>query len=220
MRILVIEDNHMLAEAICQGLRQQGMQADSVDTCARAELALPGESWSAMVLDLGLPDGNGVALLKRWRKQGLDIPVIILTANTDFDTKLICLDTGADDYLGKPFDVRELAARLRAVVRRHYGRHHNQLCVGPLTLNLDTCDVTFRAEPVQLSRREYQLLLELAQSAGRVLSRQQLEQLTYGWEEVGSNSVEVHIHHLRKKTANELVKTVRGIGYALVELTD
>ena len=220
MRILVIEDNQMLAEGICQGLIQLGMQANSVDTIARASTALQGESWSAIVLDLGLPDGNGQLLLKGWRRQGLDIPVIVLTANTDFDTKLLCLDSGADDYLGKPFDVRELAARLRAVVRRHHGRNQNELCVGPLTLNLDTCEASFRGQALQLSRREYQLLLELAQSAGRVLSRQQLEQLTYGWDEVGSNSVEVHIHHLRKKTVNELIKTVRGIGYALVELQE
>lgn len=217
MRILLVEDNELLAQGICLSLGKVGMQIDHLSSYQQALNSVHNETFSAIVLDLGLPDGSGKDLLKHWRKQGLSTPTIVLTANTDFDTKLACLDMGADDYLSKPFDVRELAARIRAIVRRHHGQNNNSLSVGALHMNLDTREVQFRERLISLSRREYQLLHELAQSAGRVLTRHQLEQLTYGWDEVGSNSIEVHIHHLRKKTTNELIKTVRGIGYTLVE---
>ena len=218
MRIVLVEDNELLAQGICLSLEKLGMQVDHLKTYQQALNAVHNEAISAIVLDLGLPDGNGKNLLTTWRQQGISTPTIVLTANTDFDTKLACLDIGADDYLSKPFDVRELAARIRAIVRRQHGLDNNSLCVGSLSIDLHSRDVHFRNELVSLSRREYQLLLELAQSTGRVLTRHQLEQLTYGWDEVGSNSIEVHIHHLRKKTANELIKTVRGIGYTLVEI--
>ena len=218
MRILLIEDNDLLAQGLTLSLEKLDMQVDHVTTIKQAELAVHNEALSAIVLDLGLPDGNGRTLLQQWRRRGIDIPTIVLTANTDFDTKLACLDIGADDYLAKPFDVRELVARVRAIVRRHHGMSENKLEVGALTMDLNTHDVSFRGEAIQLSRREYQLLLELAQSAGRVLTRGQLEQLTYGWDEVGSNSIEVHIHHLRKKTCTGLIKTIRGIGYTLAEV--
>ncbi len=218
MRIMLVEDNDLLAQGICLSLEKLGMQVDHLQTYQQALAAVKNETFSAIVLDLGLPDGNGKDLLKSWRQQGISIPTIVLTANTDFDTKLECLDIGADDYLGKPFDIRELAARIRAIVRRQFGLDNNSLIIGALSIDLNTREVSFREQNVPLSRREFQLLLELAQSAGRVLTRGQLEQLTYGWDEVGSNSIEVHIHHLRKKLANELIKTVRGIGYTLVEL--
>ncbi|GGY91462.1 MAG: two-component system, OmpR family, response regulator QseB [Shewanella sp.] len=218
MRILLIEDNDLLAQGIILSLGKLDFQVDHVATVKQAEAAILNETISAIVLDLGLPDGNGRALLQQWRQRGIDIPTIVLTANTDFDTKLACLDLGADDYLAKPFDVRELVARLKAIVRRHHGLNQNLLVVGALTMDLNVHEVSFRGEPVSLSRREFQLLLELAQSNGRVLTRGQLEQLTYGWDEVGSNSIEVHIHHLRRKTASELIKTVRGIGYTLAEV--
>ncbi|MGL5392891.1 MAG: response regulator transcription factor [Shewanella sp.] len=203
---------------MCLSLGKLGMQVDHLNSYQQALQGVKNESFSAIVLDLGLPDGNGKALLKAWRQQGVSIPTIVLTANTDFDTKLECLDIGADDYLSKPFDVRELAARIRAIVRRQFGLDNNCLVIGALSMELTRREVLFRGQAVTLSRREYQLLLELAQSVGRVLTRSQLEQLTYGWDEVGSNSIEVHIHHLRKKLANELIKTVRGIGYTLVEV--
>ena len=218
MRILLVEDNALLAQGVCLSLTKLGMQVDHLSTYQQALNALGYEDFSAIILDLGLPDGNGADLLKQWRKKGISVPTIVLTANTDFDTRLACLDMGADDYLSKPFDVRELAARLRAIVRRQHGLDHNQFEYGALGIDFSKCEVHFRGELVYLSRREYQLLLEFAQSAGRVLTRSQLEQLTYGWDEVGSNSIEVHIHHLRKKMANELIKTVRGIGYTLVEV--
>jgi two-component system response regulator QseB len=218
MRVLLVEDNALLAQGVYLSLTKLGMQVDHLSTYQQALTALDYEDFSAIILDLGLPDGNGADLLKQWRKKGISVPTIVLTANTDFDTRLACLDMGADDYLSKPFDVRELAARLRAIVRRQYGLDHNQFTYGALSIDFSKCEVHFKGELVQLSRREYQLLLEFAQSAGRVLTRSQLEQLTYGWEEVGSNSIEVHIHHLRKKMANELIKTVRGIGYTLVDI--
>ncbi|QTE93109.1 response regulator [Shewanella algae] len=216
MRILLIEDNELLAQGILLSLAKLDMQVDHVTSIKQAEAAVINESFSAIVLDLGLPDGNGRQLLTQWRRRGIDTPTIVLTANTDFDTKLACLDLGADDYLAKPFDVRELVARIKAIVRRQHGLNQNRLEVGALVIDMDAHQVLFRGHHIQVSRREYQLLLELAQSSGRVLSRNQLEQLTYGWDEVGSNSIEVHIHHLRKKTTNELIKTVRGIGYTLV----
>ncbi|MCH1919752.1 response regulator [Shewanella sp. A3A] len=218
MRILLIEDNDLLAQGLRLSLEKLDIQVDHVTTIKQAEVAVMNEALSAIVLDLGLPDGNGRSLLQQWRRRGIDIPTIVLTANTDFDTKLACLDIGADDYLAKPFDVRELVARVKAIVRRHHGMAENKLEVGSLSMDLNTHDVQFRGEAIQLSRREFQLLLELAQSAGRVLTRGQLEQLTYGWDEVGSNSIEVHIHHLRKKTTTELIKTIRGIGYTLAEV--
>ncbi|WP_417760693.1 response regulator [Shewanella sp.] len=218
MRILLIEDNDLLAQGLRLSLEKLDIQVDHVTTIKQAEAAVLNEALSAIVLDLGLPDGNGRSLLQQWRRRGIDIPTIVLTANTDFDTKLACLDIGADDYLAKPFDVRELVARVKAIVRRHHGMAENKLEVGSLSMDLNTHDVSFRGETIQLSRREFQLLLELAQSAGRVLTRGQLEQLTYGWDEVGSNSIEVHIHHLRKKTTTELIKTIRGIGYTLAEV--
>lgn len=218
MRIMLVEDNELLAQGICLSLGKLGMQVDHLNSYQQALQGVKNESFSAIVLDLGLPDGNGKALLKAWRQQGVSIPTIVLTANTDFDTKLECLDIGADDYLSKPFDVRELAARIRAIVRRQFGLDNNCLVVGALSMELTRREVTFRGQSITLSRREFQLLLELAQSVGRVLTRSQLEQLTYGWDEVGSNSIEVHIHHLRKKLANELIKTVRGIGYTLIEV--
>ncbi|MGL4449151.1 response regulator transcription factor [Shewanella sp.] len=218
MRIMLVEDNELLAQGICLSLGKLGMQVDHLNSYQQALQGVKNESFSAIVLDLGLPDGNGKALLKAWRQQGVSIPTIVLTANTDFDTKLECLDIGADDYLSKPFDVRELAARIRAIVRRQFGLDNNCLVVGALSMELTRREVTFRGQNITLSRREFQLLLELAQSVGRVLTRSQLEQLTYGWDEVGSNSIEVHIHHLRKKLANELIKTVRGIGYTLIEV--
>ncbi|MCH1923758.1 response regulator [Shewanella sp. C32] len=218
MRILLIEDNDLLAQGLRLSLEKLDIQVDHVTTIKQAEVAVMNEALSAIVLDLGLPDGNGRSLLQQWRRRGIDIPTIVLTANTDFDTKLACLDIGADDYLAKPFDVRELVARVKAIVRRHHGMAENKLEVGSLSMDLNTHDVSFRGESIQLSRREFQLLLELAQSAGRVLTRGQLEQLTYGWDEVGSNSIEVHIHHLRKKTTTELIKTIRGIGYTLAEV--
>jgi len=217
MRVLLIEDNKLLAQGVVMSLAKEGIQVDHLSSFKQAQAALNNEDFSAIILDLGLPDGDGAELLKQWRRSGVSLPIIVLTANTDFDTRLACLDIGADDYLSKPFDVRELIARLRAIIRRQHGLDNNQFSYGALDIDFARCEVHFRGERVSLSRREYQLILEFAQSAGRVLTRSQLEQLTYGWDEVGSNSIEVHIHHLRKKMATELIKTVRGIGYILAE---
>ncbi|GGP81330.1 response regulator [Shewanella ulleungensis] len=217
MRVLLIEDNKLLAQGVVMSLAKEGIQVDHLSSFKQAQAALNNEDFSAIILDLGLPDGDGAELLKQWRRNGVSLPIIVLTANTDFDTRLACLDIGADDYLSKPFDVRELIARLRAIIRRQHGLDNNQFSYGALDIDFTCCEVHFRGELVSLSRREYQLILEFAQSAGRVLTRSQLEQLTYGWDEVGSNSIEVHIHHLRKKMATELIKTVRGIGYILTE---
>lgn len=218
MRVLLVEDNLLLVEGLQLSLAKEGIQVDHLSSYKQAMVALDNEDFSAIILDLGLPDGQGADLIKYWRKSGVSLPIIVLTANTDFDTRLNCLDIGADDYLSKPFDVRELIARLRAIIRRQHGLDNNQFSYGALNIDFARCEVHFKHQLINLSRREYQLLLEFAQSAGRVLTRNQLEQLTYGWDEVGSNSIEVHIHHLRKKMATELIKTVRGIGYILAEV--
>ena len=218
MRVLLVEDSDLLAQGISLSLAKIGIQVDRLSHYQQALIAVDHEDFSAVILDLGLPDGDGKQLIKLWRQKGISIPIIVLTANTDFDTRLACLDIGADDYLSKPFDVRELVARLKAIVRRQHGLDNNQFTYGALAIDFARCEVQFRNQPIALSRREYQLLLEFAQCVGRVLTRTQLEQLTYGWDEVGSNSIEVHIHHLRKKTTTELIKTIRGIGYILAEV--
>jgi two-component system OmpR family response regulator/two-component system response regulator QseB len=172
------------------------------------------EPFAAIVLDLGLPELSGLELLKRLRAARNPVPVLILTARDAVRDRIAGLDAGADDYLVKPVDLGELAARLRALVRRAAGRAAPVLELGPLHIDPAGHAVRFRGQPVALSAREFALLLELARAAGRVLSKEQIAERLYGWgEEVESNAVEVHVHHLRRKLAPEAIVTVRGVGY-------
>jgi len=216
MRILLVEDDPLLGDGIQAGLRQAGFGVDWSRDGLAAWHALSAESYAAVVLDLGLPRLSGLELLRRLRASGNRVPVMILTARDRVEDRITGLDSGADDYLTKPFDLHELAARLRALVRRSHGQAAPRLRVGPVEIDPAARSASFEGRPVELSAREFALLQALALNAGRVLSRTQLEQALYGWgEEVGSNAIEVHIHHLRRKLSVELIRTVRGVGYTL-----
>ena len=216
MRILLVEDDRLLGDGIQAGLTQAGFAVDWVQDGVAGEAAFKAESYAALVLDLGLPKLSGMELLRRMRAAGNVMPVLILTARDAIEDRVKGLDAGADDYLVKPFDLNELAARLRALTRRQCGESSSIFTLGELQLDSSTHAVLFRNQAVELSVREFALLQELMLHAGHVLSREQLEQRLYGWgEEVESNAIEVHIHHLRRKLAPELIRTVRGVGYLM-----
>jgi two-component system OmpR family response regulator/two-component system response regulator QseB len=214
MRLLLAEDDALLGDGLQAGLRQAGFQVDWVRDGVAAEHALAGGTYAALVLDLGLPRRSGEELLARLRAKGVRLPVLILTARDGVGDRVRGLDAGADDYLVKPADLQELAARLRALVRRARGEASPRLRAGPVELDPATREVTLHGARVLLQPREFALLHELMLNAGRALSRQQLEERLYAWgEEIGSNAVEVHVHHLRRKLGPDVVQTVRGVGY-------
>lgn len=216
MRLLLVEDDALLGEGVEIGLRKAGYAVDWVRDGETAEMALSSESYDLMVLDLGLPKKSGLEVLKDMRIAGNKLPVLILTAMAGIDHRVAGLDAGADDYLTKPFDLAELYARLRALSRRNTGRTETKIEYGKIQINPAAHEVTLDGEKVDISRREYVVLCSLLENTGRVLSREVLEQTMYGWgEEVGSNAVEVYVHHLRKKLGNDLIRTIRGIGYMI-----
>jgi len=219
MRLLLVEDDAMVGDSVRQGLRQDGFTVDWVRDGRAAELALANEVYDLLLLDLGLPRKGGLDVLRALRGRGNRIPVVILTARDAVADRVRGLDAGADDYLVKPFDLDELAARVRAVLRRQAGRAEPEIAVGPLTLNPATHEARWNGQPVVLSAREFKLLEAFVDRPGAVLSREQLEEKLYGWdEEVGSNTVEVHIHALRRKLAQDFIKNVRGVGYMVPKL--
>lgn len=206
----------MIGKAVRTGLRQQGLAVDWVQDGAMAKSALATETFDLVLLDLGLPKLDGLQVLKWLRGTGNKTPVLILTARDAVDDRIKGLDAGADDYLVKPFDFAELAARMRAVLRRQSGRAENIIEHGGVTLEPASRQVTRDGQPVNLSHREFALLEALLERPGQVLSRTQLEERLYGWgEEVESNAVEVHIHNLRKKLGAEYIQNVRGVGYRI-----
>lgn len=216
MRLLLIEDDPLLGDGVQAGLGQAGFAVDWVRDGVAGELALKTEPYAAVILDLGLPRLTGLELLGRLRAAGNAVPVLILTARDAIADRVKGLDRGADDYLVKPFDLNELAARLRALIRRARGEPTPVMRIGALELDAAAHRVSFQGRPVELSPREFALLNELMCHAGRVLSREQLERQLYAWgEEVESNAIEVHIHHLRRKLQPELIRTIRGVGYLL-----
>lgn len=216
MRILLAEDDPHLGDGLMVGLRQEGYAVDWVKDGAAADLALKTEAYDLLVLDLGLPRQTGMEVLAALRARGQNLPVLILTARDATNDKVQGLDAGADDYLVKPVDLDELAARVRALLRRAAGRSQPQLCLGDLTLDPAARQVTLAGKPVELSAREFALLQVLLENAGRVMTRAQLEASLYGWrDEPDSNALEVHIHHLRKKLGAERIKTLRSIGYTM-----
>lgn len=217
MRLLLIEDDVALGEGVLQALSREGYTVDWVKDGASALHALLSEGFDLAILDLGLPKLDGLTVLKRLRESGSALPVLILTARDATEDRIAGLDAGADDYLIKPFDLSELKARLRALLRRSAGRARVMIEHAGISLDPTTQQVTYQNEPVSLTPKEYQLLYELLSPPGRVMTRERLIQLLYGWnEEAESNTLEVHIHHLRKKFSTELIRTVRGVGY-LVE---
>ena len=216
MRVLVVEDDALLGDAIQAGLKQSGYAVDWMKDGVSAEQALATEPYAAVVLDLGLPRLSGLEVLRRLRSRNVPTPVLILTAMDTVDDRIKGLDAGADDYLVKPFDMGELAARLRALIRRASGRTEPWLQVAGVRLDPAAHCVLYRDKQVELSAREFALLHALMLNAGKVLSRAQLEEQLYAWgDEIESNAVEVHIHHLRRKLFPELIETIRGVGYLM-----
>ncbi len=216
MRLLLVEDDPLLGDGLQAGLRQGGYTVDWLQDADSAEAALSSEHYEIMVLDLGLPDRSGLTVLKQLRQRGDDLPVLILTARDSIEDRVLGLDSGADDYMLKPFDLDELAARLRALLRRHGGRAENTIRHGKITLEPAAHTVTIGAMGVDLPPREYAVLQLLLENSGRVMSRSRLEESLYSWDgEVESNAIEVYIHHLRKKFGAELIRTVRGVGYII-----
>jgi DNA-binding response OmpR family regulator len=214
MRLLLVEDDPVLGDGLATGLSQAGFTVDWMKDGAQGEAALAAEDFACVVLDLGLPRLDGLTLLKRVRSTGNPVPVLILTARDATVDKIAGLDGGADDYLVKPVDLDELAARLRALTRRARGRATPILEHGPLLLDPAAHRLTRDGEEIPLSSREFAILHHLLINVGRVVTRAQLEQALYGWQsEVDSNAVEVHIHHLRKKLGSDLIRTLRGVGY-------
>ena len=216
MRILLAEDDTLLGDGLRAGLRQLGFQVDWVRDGAAAERELRAEPYAAAVLDLGLPLMDGMDVLAAVRRAGVTLPVLVLTARDAVPERIRGLNLGADDYVIKPVDLAELAARLRALVRRAHGRPQESLTAQDVVLDPAARSVSQAGVPVALSGREFDLLQVLMLNAGRVLSREQLEQHLYAWgQEVESNAIEVHVHHLRRKLGNALIQTVRGVGYLL-----
>jgi len=216
MRILLVEDHQLLGDAIHVSLRQAGYSVDWVQDGVAAESALTAEEFAAVVLDLGLPRRSGLEVLQALRQRGKQVPVIILTARDSVEDRIRGLDCGADDYLVKPFDMGELAARLRALVRRSAGTASAALQVGKLSIDPASCSATQNDQQLSLSAREFALLHALALNAGRVMTKAQLEQQLYAWgDEVESNTIEVFVHHLRRKLGADAIRTIRGIGYLL-----
>lgn len=214
MRILLVEDDLALGEGIRTALKPEGYTVDWLQDGVSALHALTHESFELVILDLGLPRMDGLQLLKQLRAAANPLPVLVLTARDATADRIAGLDAGADDYLTKPFDVAELKARLRALLRRSFNRPQPALEYRGISLDPVSQEVRYQGKVINLPRKELLLLHELIAQPGRVLTRDRLQQVLYGWgEEVESNALEVHIHHLRKKFFSELIRTVRGVGY-------
>lgn len=216
MRILLVEDDPSLASGIRLALKPEHYTVDHLTDGASALNALKTEPFNAVILDLGLPRVDGMEVLNAVRRHGNQVPILVLTARDAVDNRIAGLDAGADDYLTKPFEVDELKARLRALLRRSQEQTSPVLACRGIELHPQTLSVLYQTQKVILSRRELTLLQEFMSHPGRVFTRDTLARLVYGWEEdVESNAIEVHIHHLRRKLFPEVIRTVRGIGYVM-----
>jgi DNA-binding response OmpR family regulator len=216
MRILLVEDDFLLGDGIQKSLGHLGFTVDWMKDGEQGENALTSEEYAAVVLDLGLPQQDGLALLQSVRNKGLRTPILILTALDGKLDKLRGFELGADDYVVKPIDMEELAARLRALIRRSAGRASPLVRLGKVEIDPNGRQAWYEGNPVDLSAKEFAILELLMQNAGRVLTRTQLEQSLYGWGDgTDSNTIEVFIHHLRKKLGSDFIQTLRGIGYTV-----
>jgi len=214
VRILLVEDDPMLGEAVRDGLRQEGYVVDWVQDGGTALAALSTSNFSALVLDLGLPDGDGLSVLRWLRQHGETTPVVIVTARDRVSDRIGGLDAGADDYLIKPFDIDELGARLRAITRRVDGCAESQLTAGEVVLDLRQRTVTFQGAPAALTAREYAVVELLMRKAGCLVSRAEIEEELYGFDDhIASNAIEVHIHNLRRKLGPGFITNLKGRGY-------
>jgi DNA-binding response OmpR family regulator len=221
VRILLAEDDSMLGASVKAGLEQDGFAVDWVTDGATADSVIKSHHYDAVVLDLGLPGIEGESLLRSWREREERTPIVVLTAKDFVLDRVRLLTLGADDYMVKPFDLLELCARIRAVVRRTAGHSSAALEFGPLKLYVETHVVVWHGRRVEVSNKEFWLLEALVRNRSRVLTRRQLEDALYGWgNEVESNAIEVHVHHLRRKLSGKLIRTVRGLGYTLAQDPD
>jgi len=216
MRIILVEDDHSLATALEKALSTEGNTVDSVNTGEAALFLVENTDADVVILDLGLPDMDGLEVLARLKRIKRHLPVMLLTARDSLNDKVSGLDSGADDYLTKPFDMPELIARLRVMQRHNNGQSQDTLTHGEVVIDVRANTVLRDDQPVSVSSKEYTLLTTLMENRGRLLSREQLEAKIMGWgEEITSNAIEVHIHNLRKKLGRDFIKTVRGIGYGV-----
>ena len=216
MRLLLIEDNESIGKGVSAGLTQTGYAVDWVRDGETATSALLSEDYDLAILDLGIPKKSGESVLTDLRKAGKKLPVLILTAKDTVHDRIIGLDLGADDYMVKPFDLDELQARIRALLRRSSGRATPLLTHGSISLDPASHTVTNDGEIIELTPRAFEILQILMENQGRVLSRTRLEDSTYSWkDEIESNAVEVHIHQIRKKLGSKIIRTIRGVGYIM-----
>lgn len=218
MKILIVEDDVLLQEGLSLALTGEGYAVDCAANAREAVPLLQNAQYSLIVLDLGLPDRDGADLLRQWRKEQVNLPVLILTARDALEDRVEGLDAGADDYLIKPFALVELKARARALIRRYQGKSDNLLQHGDIALNLSSQQVGVEGKPVEVTPKEFALLTRLLMRIGQTVHRETLQQDLYSWQDdTGSNTLEVHIHNLRRKLGKDRIKTVRGVGYRLEE---
>lgn len=218
MQLLLVEDDRPLATSLQKALQAQSFAVNTVETGQAALHVLKVAPPDMVILDLGLPDLDGLSVLKQLRKKHPELPVLLLTARNSLQDKVLGLDSGADDYLAKPFEVTELLARLRVFERRLSHHKTTSIIIGSVHLDILAQKVMIDGEELEISRREYVLLKSLMENAGHVQSRALLESRLYSWgEEVASNALEVHIHHLRRKLGNDFIRTIRGVGYKVDE---
>lgn len=216
MRLLLVEDDEQLGSGIRKALMRDGNHVDWLTDGAQALAAIRSDNFELIILDLQLPGKDGISVLQTMRKESINTPVLIMTARDTVDERVLGLDSGADDYVVKPVELKELRSRVRALSRRSHGFAAPEINLGELRINSASQQVWYRGVEIELNRREFAVLLEFANRPGQVLGRSHLEDVLYGWSEgVESNALEVHIHHLRKKLDNKLIKTVRGVGYKL-----
>ncbi|EHZ2901183.1 response regulator [Vibrio vulnificus] len=216
MRLLLIEDDTLLGQSMVTSLSRHGYTVDWLEKGSGVTSALKTEDFTAVILDLTLPDIDGLDVLRNIRSAGFNLPVVILTARDDIKDRVQGLDRGADDYLGKPFAFEELLARLRVVIRRQSGSATEVIEVGELSLSLSEQSIRYQEAVLKLTRNEFKILAALMTNAGRVMSKDQLQQSLHGWDDSASdNAIEVHIHNLRKKAPNVPIKNIRGVGYII-----
>ncbi|EGR0635089.1 response regulator [Vibrio vulnificus] len=216
MRLLLIEDDTLLGQSMVTSLSRHGYTVDWLEKGSGVTSALKTEDFTAVILDLTLPDIDGLDVLHNIRSAGFNLPVVILTARDDIKDRVQGLDRGADDYLGKPFALEELLARLRVVIRRQSGSATEVIDVGELSLSLSEQSIRYQEAVLKLTRNEFKILAALMTNAGRVMSKDQLQQSLHGWDDSASdNAIEVHIHNLRKKAPNVPIKNIRGVGYII-----
>ena len=217
MRLLLVEDDEQLGKGIQRALMRHGDHVDWLLDGTQALAAVRSEEFELIILDLQLPGEDGISVLKKMRQESINTPVLIMTSRDTVDERVLGLDSGADDYVVKPVELKELRSRIDALSRRSHGLASSETILGDLKIDRKKQAVWFRDKAVELHRREYTLLIEFVNRQGQVLTREHLDNILYGWNEgVESNAVEVHIHHLRKKLDSKIIETVRGVGYRLV----